>query len=182
MNKVMVINRASCGVSYEIPELMVTRVFRSFGSTGDRMEIEKEELKALSYKPGGRILLDSYLMIEDEGALSDLSIEAEPEYFYNEEDVLKLLKKGTMDQLLDCLEFAPKGVLELLKKVAVEIRLDSNEKRKAISEKLHVNLDAMIKNDIIISQANSNGDSAGEVEKPVAKRRSAPVKKTTTKK
>lgn len=183
MKKVMVINRASCSISYNLPELMASRVFRSFGTPGDRMEIADSELKALSYTAGGRILLDSYLMIDDADVTEDLGITTEPEYFYTEDELVALLKKGTMDQLLDCLQFAPEGVLDLLKKVAVDIRLDSTEKRKVIGEHLKVNLDAMIKNDIIIKQAESaagkeeDAKPAGRRSKPVSTtRKAAPVK------
>ena len=56
-----------------------------------------------------------------------LEMPTDPEYFYDENDIKVLLEKGTNDQLLDCLEFAPKGVLDLLKKIAVEMKLDSSE-------------------------------------------------------
>ena len=42
-NKVLVVNRAACSVSYNIPELHVERSFRPLGQTGDRMMISREE-------------------------------------------------------------------------------------------------------------------------------------------
>ncbi len=180
MKRVLVINRTNCSVSYEIPEMRVSRVFRAFGTTGDRMEIADEELKALSYRPGGRILIESYLLIKDEEMLAELALNPEPEYFYTEDEIKKLLKSGSMNQLLDCLEFAPDGVKELIKKVSIETRLDSTEKREAISEALGVNITAMIKNDIIIKEAAANAGQADGVMTPIG-RRAKPISSSADK-
>lgn len=174
--KVMVINRAGCTVFYELPELRASRVFRPYGKVGDRMEIYPSELQSLAYTPGGKKLLDNYLVVESEDVRDVIGIVAEPEYFYSESEIIELLKNGTMDQLLDCLDYAPAGVLDLVKKYAIDIRLDSSEKRRAISERLSINLDAMIKNDIIVKEASKTEGASKEVDKDNSrKRRSEPV-------
>ena len=119
------------------------------------MTISKEELKALNYTHGGRIIIEKYLMFDEDFARS-LGLDVEPEYNYTIEDVKKLLTSGTLEQLEDCLEFAPEGVLDLVKKEAISMRLDSHQKRELISKKLGINLDSMIKNDIIIKSAEQN--------------------------
>jgi len=60
----------------------------------------------------------------------------EPEYKYSRSDVLNLLKNGSLDEFLDCLDFAPSGVKELIKDLAVELPLNDVAKRDAILEKL----------------------------------------------
>jgi hypothetical protein len=40
-----------------------------------------------------------------------------------------LLKNGSKEAFLDCLDFAPEGVLDLIKKFAVELPLDNYDKR-----------------------------------------------------
>ena len=180
-NKVLVVNRAACSVSYNIPELHVERSFRPLGQTGDRMMISREELKALSYLHGGKILLDKYLMIEEADLQEELGIEVEPEYTYTLEEIRELLTTGTEAQLEDCLNFAPEGVLDLLKREAIAMRLDSHKKRSLISEKLGINLEAMIKNDIIIksSEQTTTAEAPTATARKAApvKRKSAPVKK-----
>ena len=109
-NKVLVVNRAACSVSYNIPELHVERSFRPLGQAGDRMMISREELKALSYLHGGKILLDKYLMIEEADLQEELGIVVEPEYTYTLEEIRELLTTGTEAQLEDSLNFAQKGV------------------------------------------------------------------------
>ena len=140
-NKVLVVNRAACSVSYNIPELHVERSFRPLGQAGDRMMISREELKALSYLHGGKILLDKYLMIEEADLQEELGITVEPEYTYTLEEIRELLTTGTEAQLEDCLNFAPAGVLDLLKREAIAMRLDSHKKRSLISEKLGITVE-----------------------------------------
>ena len=83
-------------------------------------------------------------MINDKDALSALNITTEPEYFYTEAEVKELLTKGTLDQLKDCLDFAPEGVIELIKKIAVEIELPDTLKRAAITKRTGFNIDNAI--------------------------------------
>ena len=40
-----------------------------------------------------------------------------------------------MSQFLDCLDFAPQGVIDTIKKVAVQIKLNDVAKRQAIKDK-----------------------------------------------
>jgi len=163
--KVKVWNRATGTVGYELPDLRISRVWVG---TGNLQMVSVEELEALRYLPGGANLMNKYLLVKDQDVCEFLGMNTDPEYFYDENDIKVLLDSGTMDQLLDCLEFAPTGVLDLLKKTAVDTKLDSAEKRKAISEHLKVNIDSMIKNN-----EDFEVDSA---ETTVRQRRSTPIK------
>lgn len=175
--KVKVWNRAAGEVFYAIPDL---RVRREWTRPGDMQPVSLEELQALKYIPGGQKLLEKYLLIKDQDACELLELPQDPEYFYDENDIKVLLKEGTIDQLLDCLEFAPAGVIALLKKIAVETKLDSAEKRNIINEHLKINIDAMIKN----TEYANEGVAEATTETTRA-RRSAPVsaaKETATSK
>ena len=48
--------------------------------------------------------------------------------------------EGTLDQFLDCLDFAPEGVKEMIKEMAVDLPLNDMAKREAIQEKLGFNV------------------------------------------
>jgi len=52
------------------------------------------------------------------------------------EQVKQWLPSCSLDQLLDALDFAPDGVLSLIKKYAVELPLNDMNKCNAIKEKL----------------------------------------------
>lgn len=133
---IKVVNRGMSRVGYSIPELGVVRQF-----TGkEAKEITFGELEALSFIPGGMPLITDYLIVRSEEALKELGITVEPEYFYSEAEIKKILLYGSMDEFLDCLDFAPAGVLDMLKDMAVDLPLNDMAKREAILNKLNFNV------------------------------------------
>lgn len=133
--KVTVKNRSDGMVVYSVPTETGINIRREF-MPGESRNVDSEELERLTYREGGRELLRDYLQIEDDGIVSSLLSKVEPEYWMSEKDVKKLLETGTLDELLDCLDFAPEGILDLVKKYAVTMPLNDNTKRDAIKRKL----------------------------------------------
>ena len=76
----------------------------------------------------------------------------EQEYFYTKEDIIQLMQEGSLDEFLDCLDFAPEGVLESIKTLSVELPLNDVAKRKAILEKMNFNVDNAVRNKELIEQ------------------------------
>ena len=60
--------------------------------------------------------------------------------YVDEEDIKKLLLTGSLDAFLDCLDFAPEGVLGIVKTLAVSLPVNDVAKRDAILEKLNFNV------------------------------------------
>ena len=110
--KVKVINRKGNGVvSYTIPDMgNLQRVFQD----GEEKIVTYEEVRKLSYIPGGQVLLNDYLVVEDKEVLKELNMFPEQEYYYTREDIINLMQTGSLDEFLDCLDFAPEGVLNCL--------------------------------------------------------------------
>ena len=163
-------SRGTGTVSYTLPE---SGIRRSFVPGEIKKNITVKEVEDLSYIPGGRYLLDNYLIINDEEVCEYLGLEVEPEYYYDVEAIKTLLTTGTNDQLLDCLEFAPVGVLDIIKKVSVDIKLNDITKRNIIKEKIKYDVTAVISN---IEYANES--EVGE-ETAKAGRRAAPITENT---
>ena len=162
-------NRDNGGVGYTIPDL--GNLHRTFQS-GEEKEIPMEELRKLSYLPGGKAILKNYLVIEDNPkAVEELLSTVEPEYYYTDEDIKKLLTEGTLDQFQDCLDFAPEGTINLLKKYAVELELNDVAKRKALLEATCFNVTTAI-------EANRK-DDLDEEEAPAKTRRTAAINSAT---
>lgn len=158
-------NRDNGTVGYTIPEL--GNLHRSF-SKGETKEITMDELRKLSYISGGKLLLQDYLIVQNQDALRELlSDDVEPEYYYGEEEIKKLLLTGSNDQLLDCLEFAPEGVIGLVKDLAVSLKINDISKRNIILEKTGFN----VTNAITINEETVEGEG----EETKSSRRSAPV-------
>ena len=138
---VRVTNRDNGHVGYRIPDM--NNLVRDF-SANETKNITVEELKKLAYISGGPTLIRDYLVIEDPEVVEEILGDVEPEYYYNEEDVKKLLLNGSLDELKDCIEFAPKGTVDLVKQLAVELPLNDITKRKAILDMTGFNVDAAI--------------------------------------
>lgn len=138
---VKVTNRDNGSVGYSIPDL--GNLQRRF-EAGETKEVTAEELRKLSYTIGGKVILDEYLIIHDKDLVAELLGEVEPEYYFEENDVKELLEKGSLDALKDCLDFAPEGTIELVKKVAVETELNDIKKREAIQASTGFNVTSAI--------------------------------------
>ena len=137
---IKVANRDSGTVCYSIPDLKITRHFMP----RETKEVPFGELESLSFQPGGLIILSDFLVIRNEDAAAELLGDVEPEYFYSAEDVKRLLETGSYEEFLDCLDFAPEGVLEMVKTMAVDLPLNDVAKRSAILDKLNFNVTAAI--------------------------------------
>lgn len=167
---IKVTNRGTHRVGYTLPETNTKRYFAG----GETKEITFGELESLYYAPGGTSMIESYLVVKNNEALEALGLAVEPEYFYSKDDIKRLLVSGSMDEFLDCLDFAPNGVLELIKELAVELPLNDMSKRDAILKKLNFN----VTNAIEIQNTKYDGetDSNKEDDKaPTGRRVQAPV-------
>ena len=110
-------NRSAGSVVYTIPEIGVRREF----APGESKKLSFVELEKLTFVPGGRYLMANYLQIDEEKINEEFNIKTEPEYYMSEADVIALLKTGELDALLDALDFAPAGIIDLIKEKTLEI-------------------------------------------------------------
>lgn len=170
-------NRSASTVIYSIPEMNnLRREFRP----GEVKSVTGSELIQLSYRPGGRRIIENYLLINNEEVLDGLNMEVEPEYKLDEAGVVKLLKDGSEDQLIDCLNFAPEGVKDLVKAVALAMPLNDLNKCKIIKDML--GYDVLFVRSTNEQIAKESGAEAAPA--PAKKRRvastSAAAKQTTT--
>lgn len=161
---IKVTNRDNGHVGYTIPDL--NNLVRNF-SANETKEIPMIELRKLSYISGGKVLLRDYLILDNKEAIEELLTNVEPEYYYTEKDVKQLLLNGSLDALKDCLDYAPIGTIDLVKKLAVDLPLNDVAKRKAILDMTGFSVDKAImineetkeeneKNEPSVRRINSN--------------------------
>lgn len=124
-------NRSTGTLVYRIPEDGIRREF----APGEVKRIDSSEFEKLAYQSGGRELIASYLLIVGEEVLDNLGIQREPEYYMTENAIIELMKNGSLDEFLDCLDHAPSGVIDLIIKFAVELPLSDMNKVNALKEK-----------------------------------------------
>ena len=134
-------NRGASLVVYKIPEDGIRREFKP----GQTLSVSSEELEKLTYQPGGTTILSQFLQILDLEAIQQANIKVEPEYHYSEADVINLIKSGSLDSFLDALDFAPIGVIDLIKKLSIDIPLTDIQKRQALKAKTGFDVEAALK-------------------------------------
>ena len=163
---VRVTNRDNGIVGYTLPELNVKRTFQP----AEVKEISVDELRQLSYQAGGKYIIENCLVIDNQDVVNELLGEVEPEYFYSKDDVKNILLNGTLAQFQDCLDFAPAGVIDLIKTTAVELEINDINKREAILKKTGFNVTNAI--DLKKQAAATTEEPADEQPKA---RRAAPM-------
>ena len=177
-------NRSSSMVVYRIPETNLRREF----APGETKRIPFGELEKLTYQPGGRELLENFLQILEEEVTTNLNVHRELEYDMSEEQVRDLLLTGSVDAFLDALDFAPIGVIDLIKSMAVALPLTNLQKRKALKDKTGFDVDRALMH-IEEERAEENADKvdSAPIERRVKKevkpagRRTTPSYKVTKK-
>ena len=168
--RVKVVNRTGGSLAYKIDTLRVTR---HWPRPGDYLNISISELSELKTVPGGNYILKECLIIEDKEALNVLfpDIELEPEYNYGLKEVEALLYEADLAQLLDALDFAPKGVLELIKTKATEKLPNETAKIEAINKKFKIDLNK-------VNELHQEKEIKEQAPKQTRRRRTAPIIET----
>lgn len=124
-------NRSSSKVGYVVPEDGVRREFMP----GESKKVKFSELEKLSYQPGGEALMTHFLQIKTDDAIRELNIHTEPEYFMDEAKIKEIMISGSAEAFMDMMDFAPIGVIDLIKKFAVELPLESTPKIDYLKKK-----------------------------------------------
>lgn len=135
-------NRSAGRVVYTITESGVRREF----APGEVKSISAEELEQLSFQPGGREIMSHFLQIQSQAVIENLGLLVEPEYNMTDEQIKDLILTGSLDEFLDCLDFAPIGAIDLLKAYCISLPITDYEKRQALKTKLNFDVDKAIEN------------------------------------
>lgn len=158
-------NRSASQVIYTIADLGVRREF----TPGETKTLPYDELEKLTWQAGGRELILNFLQVSENKAIESLGIDIEPEYHMSEEQIAELIVSGDFNAYLDCLEFAPAGVIDLLKVFAVKIPMTDTRKIEALKEKTGF--------DVAKAIAMERADKEPEVDE-ASKTEETPVRRT----
>lgn len=175
--KYTVKNRSASVVVYSIPEEGIRREF----APGEEKIINREELDKLTYQAGGRELMANFLQIQNVQVREELGIHTEPEYDYSEEQIMDLILNGSQDAFLDCLDFAPTGIIDLIKEMSIMLPMTDTRKIEALRNKTGFDVEIALQN----KAAEAAEDETPAVEAPARRvvaptgRRTAPLTETT---
>ena len=161
---IQITNNYNGVVGYRVEEMGINRKFYP----NETKEVPFEELERLSFTPGGITILTDFLQIKNDAAIKELFHKApEMEYFYSKDDIKNILINGSLDQFLDLLDFAPRGTIDIIKDMAVELPLNDMNKREAIKEKFNFDVTRAIE----IEHTKFDGETEQEKEKKEAPKR-----------
>lgn len=172
----IVTNRSASRVHYSVPELGVKS--RDF-QPGESKQISYAELEGLTYIPGGKELIRDYLLIKDVSARNEFVGHVEPEYNMTNAEVQELILHGSQDEWLDALDFAPEGVIDLIKALSVELPLTDTRKMESFKQKKGTDLARMIRARQE-EEAERAAAQAQSESQPAARRRTTQNQNTTT--
>ena len=177
MATIKVKNRSASRVGYSLPDLHVRRVF----AAGEIKAIDSHELEVLAYQPGGRYILDNHLQVASEDLHKLGFAEPEREYFLSEDEVKELILRGSLDEFLDCLDFAPLGIIDLIKKFAVSLPIADLNKAEAIKNKTGFDVLKAIENEKAVKEEESKNtnESADAPKRRTESAATTPERKTS---
>ena len=141
-------NRSTSVVVYTIPDTNLRREF----APGETKRIPFGELEKLTYQAGGRELIANFLQILEPEVTHTLNVHTEPEYNMSEQQVADLILNGSLDAFLDALDFAPIGIIDLIKNLSVSLPITDINQRRALKEKAIGNDSASKEEDTIVEK------------------------------
>lgn len=154
-------NRSASIVVYKIPEKGIRREF----APREVKLIPYSELVDLMFQPGGKEMMMDFLQLDDDQLINSFNMPVENEYYMSENQVADLIKTGSYDAFLDCLDYAPIGVIDIVKRLAVSMPMTDMRKAQALKEKTGFDLEAALKN------AKAEKEDEGEILEDTSKQR-----------
>ena len=131
----------------------------------------KQELRILNFTTGGAVLIRDFLNIGNQELRQEFGLDPDQiEYDWTQADVDRVLTTGSMEELEDALDFAPEGIVDMIKSRAVALRIPDMNKRNAIYKKTGADINMQIQ---YAEKADQNKDKTVETH-PTQRR----VKKT----
>lgn len=128
-----VTNKSAGQVIYSLPDERIRRVF----APKEKKVLEVKELEKLVQRGGGKELFYNFLQVDDiEIANYLINGEVAPEYKIKEADMPAWMNECSLPEFQDALDFAPQGMIDIIKKLAVDMPLNDYSKREAIKEQL----------------------------------------------
>lgn len=150
-------------------------------SEGASMNVTADELRQLSYRPGGEQIITNYLRIDNHDLAIELGV---PEDMYEHEyqwdkakvkSVLLSTDATSMDELKDALDFAPDAIKDMIVSLAVELEIPDVNKRKAIQDATGSDVSKMIE----VKNSYHDADGTDNVA-PKTRRTSSKTTKSST--
>lgn len=148
--KVQVSNMTDHEIGYSL-----TSGVKRYIRPGVSIAVSAKELRDLRAESGGEAMIHDFLRIENKSMRKEFGIDDDLiEYDWTQKDVDDVLLNKEIDYLLDALDYAPAGIVDMIKTRAIELEIPNMNKRKAIQDKTGVNITSCIENAKAYNEAN----------------------------
>ena len=121
-----------------------TQVSVVWPKSGTVQVLEFKVIRDLYNSAGGEEFINGALLLPED-VVKELGMNAEPEYFYDKETIEEMLEKGTVEQIIDAINFGGSGTAALIKDCAIDGGISDLAKIDAISKEMNIDLLGMIK-------------------------------------
>lgn len=149
MKKVRVYNRSNSTVFYKDEETNKLRVWDPvFNGIESYKDLDIEEIQRALNDYGTKLLYEDYLVIKDKEICKELELDCPLEYFYGVDEIRKILENGSDFDLVDLIKNSNEGIKDMIKQIAVEIKLDSSRKRDIIKQHMNFDINFAIENEM----------------------------------
>jgi len=125
-----VTNRSDGIVTYSIPELNVHRTF----ARNETKDITVKELNQLYQINGGAEILRHFLLVHDREWVNK-TWDPPLEYFWGEKEIIKCLQEDSIELFAETLDYAPIGVIDLIKEYSWRLPLTDLNKAEVLLKK-----------------------------------------------
>ena len=170
-------NRSASVIVVRIPDLNYRKEF----APGETTRMSFEEIEKLNYQPGGKELIGNFLQIMEDEVTDTLGVPREAEYYMNEQQIVDMLRSGSLDQLKDCLDFAPIGVIDLVKQLSIALPLTDTQKIQAIKNKTGFDVEQALRNMAEEKESDETTENTANTAPKATGRRTTPNYKVVSK-
>lgn len=123
-----VTNRSDGNAVYALPEFNKRRLF----SVGETKDLPEKELESLFQMAGGLEIIRDYLLIEDKDWVKQHMPDVPIEYFWKEDEITQCLLNDSYELFTESLDYAPAGVLDIIKRLSWQLPLTDLNKIQAM--------------------------------------------------
>lgn len=156
--KVKITNLMDCQTGYPT----MSGIFRRLAPYAS-MTVTAEELRQSANLPGVIDLFRNYVRIGNKSLAEEFGVPGDAvEYNWTQKDVDYAITTADIDVLLDALDFAPQGIVEMIVDRAVTLEISDMTKRQAIFEKTGNDITKMIQTKHAYDSVTSDDDKADE--------------------
>lgn len=127
-----VTNRSDSIAAYELDEMKVKRNF----APNETKDIPTKELETLYQQEGGYNLIKDFLMVHDKKWVEEHFPDVPIEYFWTVADIKNCLLTDPEDLFEETLDYAPQGVLDIMKNLSWQLPISDYTKMEAMRKKL----------------------------------------------